>query len=75
MSRFLRFDCARTRRVVLGLSDEELERALADVHRLSDDVLAGRHTLAQGTEEQLLGIALTVRREAERRRRPSPRST
>jgi hypothetical protein len=65
--RYLRFDCARSRQVVPRLSDSALRRALADVHRVSEDVLAGRHTLAEGAEEQLLGIAMTVCREADRR--------
>ena len=67
MIRFLRFNCARARHVVPSLSDAELRRALTDVHRISEDVLAGRHALAEGAEEQLLGIAMLVRREAARR--------
>lgn len=74
MIRFLRFDCARSRRIVPDLSDADLRRALSDVHRLSEDVLDGRCALAEGAEEQLLGIAMTVCREAERRWGPSPKS-
>jgi hypothetical protein len=65
--RLIRFDCARARHVVPALSDAALRRALADVHRISEDVLAGRHALAEGAEEQLLGIAMAVCREADRR--------
>jgi hypothetical protein len=65
--RFLRFDCARSRHVVPALSDVALRRALADVHRITEDVLAGRRRMAEGAEEQLLGIAMLVRREAARR--------
>jgi hypothetical protein len=65
--RFLRFHCARTREVVPALTDAALQQALADVSRISEDVLAGRHRLAEGAEEQLLGIAMLVRREAARR--------
>ncbi len=75
MIRLLSFDCARARRVVPHLSDSALRRALADVHRLSEDVLAGRHALAEDAEEQLLGIAMTVRREADRRWQSLPKST
>ena len=71
MIRVLRFDCARTRQVVPTLSDADLRRALAAVHRLSDEAIAGRYALAEGADEQLLGIALTIRREAERRWDPS----
>ena len=67
MIRLLRFDCNRTRQVVPTLSDHDLWRAVRAVHRLSDDVLGGRYGLAEGAEEQLLGIALTVCREALRR--------
>jgi hypothetical protein len=65
--RFLRFDCARARQVVPALSDAALQLALSDVRRISEDILAGRHGLAEGAEEQLLGIAMTMRREADRR--------
>jgi hypothetical protein len=65
--RFLRFDSARARQVAPALSDAALQQALADVYRISEDVLAGRHALAEGAEEQLLGIAMTVCREADRR--------
>jgi len=65
--RFLRFNCARARHVVPSLSDAALRRALTDVYRISEDVLVGRHRLAEGAEEQLLGIAMLVRREADRR--------
>ena len=58
---------ARARQVVPTVSDDDLWCALAAVHRLSDDVLGGRYALAEGAEEQLLGIALTVCREAQRR--------
>jgi hypothetical protein len=67
MIRLLGFDCARSRKVVPTLSDRDLHRALAAVHRLSDDVLGGRYVLAEGAEEELLGIAMAVRREADRR--------
>jgi hypothetical protein len=65
--RFLRFDCARARQVAPALSDTALQQALTDVLRISEDMLAGRHRLAEGAEEQLLGIAMTMRREADRR--------
>jgi hypothetical protein len=65
--RLLGFNCARSRHVVPTLSDQDLHRALVAVHRLSDDVLGGRFVLAEGAEEQLLGIAMTARREADRR--------
>jgi hypothetical protein len=65
--RFIRFDCARAREVVPALPDAALRQALYDVHRLSEALLAGRHALAEGAEEQLLGIAMLVRREAARR--------
>ena len=67
MIRLLSFDCARSRQVVPGLSDAALRRALADVSRISEDVLVGRCALAEGAEEQLLGIAMMLRREADRR--------
>ncbi len=67
MIRLLRFDCARARRVVPTLSDAALRRALSDVCRVSEDALAGRCVIADGAEEQLLGIAMAVCREAERR--------
>ena len=67
MTRFLRFDCARARQVVPALSDAALQQALTDVYRISEDVLAGRHGLAEGAEEQLLGIAMIICREADRR--------
>jgi hypothetical protein len=65
--RFLRFDSARARQVVPALSDAALRQALSDVCRISADVLAGRYALAEGAEEQLLGIAMLVCREAARR--------
>jgi hypothetical protein len=65
--RYLHFDCVRSRHLVPRLSDSALRQAMADVHRISEDVLAGRHALAEGAEEQLLGIAMTVCREADRR--------
>jgi hypothetical protein len=65
--RLVRFHCERARQVVPTLSDCDLYRALVAVHRLSDDVLGGRYVLAEGAEEQLLGIAMAVRREADRR--------
>jgi hypothetical protein len=65
--RFLRFDWARARQVAPALSDAALRQALTDVHRISEDALAGRHGLTEGAEEQLLGIAMTMRREADRR--------
>jgi hypothetical protein len=65
--RLVRFHCYRSRQVVPTLSDRDLHRALVAVHRLSDDVLGGRYVLAEGAEEQLLGIAMAVRREADRR--------
>ncbi len=68
MTRFLSFDCARARQVVPTLSDAALQQALTDVSRISEDVLAGRHGLVEGAEEQLLGIAMTICREADRRR-------
>ena len=67
MTRFLRFDCARARQVVPTLTDAALRQALSDVCRISEDVLAGRRALAEGAEEQLLGIAMTLCREADRR--------
>lgn len=67
MTRFLRFDCARARQAAPALSDAALRQALTDVHRISEDVLAGRHALAEGAEEQLLGIAMALCREADRR--------
>ncbi len=72
MIRLLRFDCARACDVVPALSDAALRQALIDVCRISEDVLAGRHGLAEGAEEQLLGIAMAMCREAERRWGPSP---
>jgi hypothetical protein len=72
--RFLRFDCARARHVVPALSDTALRQALADVRQVSEDVLAGRRRMAEGAEEQLLGIAMTVCREADRRWEPSPKN-
>ena len=74
MIRLLRFDCARSRQVVPALSDAALRRALADVSQISEDVLAGRHVLTGGAEEQLPGIAMAMCREADRRWRPSPRN-
>ncbi len=68
MIRLLRFDCARSRDVVPALSDAALRQALSDVCRISEDLLAGRHGLVEGAEEQLLGIAMTICREADRRR-------
>ncbi len=67
MIRLLRFDCARARDVVPALSDAALRQALTDVSRISEDVLAGRCVIADGAEEQLLGIAMTLRREADKR--------
>ena len=67
MIRLMRFDCARSRQVVPRLSDAALRRALADVSRISEEVLAGRHVLAEGAEEQLLGIAMAMCREADMR--------
>ncbi len=58
MIRLLRFDCARSRQVVPRLSDPALRRALADVSRISEDLLAGRNALAEGAEEQLLWTQL-----------------
>ncbi len=75
MIRLLSFDCARARQVVPRLSDAALRRALADVSRISEDVLAGRHGLAEGAEEQLLGIAMAMCREADSRWQSLPRST
>jgi hypothetical protein len=65
--RFLRFDCARAGQVVPALSDAALQQALRDVCRMSEDVLAGRRGLAEGAEEQLLGIAMAMCREADKR--------
>ena len=67
MIRLLRFDCARSRQVVPALSEAALRRALADVSQISEDVLAGRHRLAEGADEQLLGIAMVLCHEAGRR--------
>ena len=67
MIRLLRFDCRRSRQVVPTLSDSDLMRAFHAVGQMCDDLTAGRYAMAEGTEEQLLGIAMTVRREAERR--------
>ena len=67
MIRFQSFDCARARQVVPALSDAALRQALSDVQRISEDVLAGRQGLAEGAEEQLLGLAMTMCREADRR--------
>ncbi len=67
MIRLLRFDCARARQVVPALSDAALQQALIDVCRISEDLVAGRHRLAEGAEEQLLGIAMAMCREADRR--------
>jgi len=44
-----------------------LVRAFRAVGQMCDDLIAGRYALAEGVEEQLLGIAFTLRREAERR--------
>jgi hypothetical protein len=65
--RIIRFDCRQSRRVVPTLTDLELVRAYRAVGRMVDDLIAGRYAMAEGVEEQLLGIAFTVRREAERR--------
>jgi hypothetical protein len=65
--RVLRFDCRRTRRVVPTLSDQELVRVFRAVGQMCDDLIEGRYAIAEGAEEQLLGIAFMVRREAERR--------
>ena len=67
MIRLLRFDGRRTRRIVPTLSDHELVHAFRAVGQMCDDLIAGRYALAEGVEEQLLGIAFTLRREAERR--------